>query len=155
MRHAQEQENSGNATNTTLPLNNGLHEPNHAEIQWQINNANRANSVNASNPIQLTTNHTGVGFASSIGTATFNIYGQKEVINVEIKETTIVIAYREHPNYTYAINYNNIQPADRVWKEVYGLKDGKMTLLEVIHGKHTPSHNVQETIEFDDEKEKG
>ncbi len=92
---------------------------------------------------------------SSVGTSTFNMYSFKEVIKVDIKETTIVIAYREKPNFTYAVNYINSSPADRIWKEVYGLKDGKMTLLEVIHGKHTPAHNVEETLEFDDEKDKG
>jgi len=148
MRHAQEQGDGGIATNTT----NGLHEPNHAEIQWQINNANK---INTGNPIVLTTNTTNpFNISSSIGTATFNMYSQREVIKVEIRETTIAIAYREKPNFTYAVNYAST-PADRIWKEVYGLKDGKMTLLEVIHGKHTPSHNVQETLEFDDEKEKG
>jgi len=99
----------------------------------------------------------GIGSTVSIGngTNTFSVlsnYSEKRLIKVEVKETTIEIAYRESPNFTYCLGYGNNTPPDRVWKEVYGLKDGKMTLLEVIKGTHHQAYNVSESFEFDDEK---
>lgn len=37
---------------------------------------------------------------------------------------------------------------DKVWKEVYRVESGELKLVDCIEGKHTPSHHVEEKIEF-------
>ena len=47
--------------------------------------------------------------------------------------------------------YGNGQPVhDRVEKEVYGVVDGKIVLIETKTGKHTPAYMVKETVTFDE-----
>lgn len=120
---------------------------NEQEIQWQINNANRVNATASNSTFSV---------GSTINSGVFTIGNastDRRIINVVFKDTTVVVTYRERVTYpiSYTSNYSYTQP-DRVWKEVWGLKDGKMTLLEVINGKHTPAFQVAESIEFDDEK---
>ncbi len=46
--------------------------------------------------------------------------------------------------------YGNGTPVpDRVEKEVYGVVDGKITLIQTIQGKHEPAYRVEERITFD------
>ncbi len=56
--------------------------------------------------------------------------------------------------FSYTVYGPNSTPPDRIWKEIYGLKDGKMTLLEIINGKHNLGYNVPESFEFDDDEVK-
>ena len=106
----------------------------------------------------VTTNTVTVGsiFMPNMSTLTINtssMYSDKKVINVEIKDITIEISYRESPTFTYAIHGSNSTPPDRVWKEIYGLKDGKMTLLEIVKGKHITAKQIPEHFVFDDLKD--
>jgi hypothetical protein len=59
------------------------------------------------------------------------------------------LVYRQQAHYSYSSNMP-IQVPDKVWKEIYGLKDGRMTLLEVVNGKHTPAYNIPESYEFEE-----
>jgi hypothetical protein len=95
----------------------------------------------------------GVNVASiSTGTYTIGMYSDKKIIDVQVKEITIEISYRESPNFTYC-GYYNSTPPDRVWKEIYGLKDGRMTLLKVVQGKHNQAQHIPESFEFDEDQE--
>jgi hypothetical protein len=53
--------------------------------------------------------------------------------------------------YPSNMTYGNGQPVpDRVEKEVYGVVDGKIVLIETKTGKHTPAYMVKETVTFDE-----
>jgi hypothetical protein len=99
-------------------------------------------------------------WGATTSTATYSPYGDKELLKVEVKDITVEISYKQKALYSYTINNNtggaqcasSNNPLDRVWKEIYGLKDGKMTLLQVVQGKVVPAQYIPESIEFDDEK---
>ena len=42
-------------------------------------------------------------------------------------------------------------PPPTVHKEIYGVKDGKITIIETVEGDFTPSHYVEESIRWYDE----
>jgi hypothetical protein len=68
------------------------------------------------------------------------------------KETnTIEVVFRESSDIVYATNPPRPAP-DRVWKEVYSVVDGVITLTQTVEGTHTPSHYVEETITFNTEE---
>lgn len=113
-------------------------------------------TMNNANFVQFGS-YTGTSITS---TSSWNALGEKKIVSVTVKEITIEIVYRQQSFITYtsgtiSINnsyqYQNYNP-DRVWKEIYGLKDGKMTLLEVVTGKIIPEQHIPESIEFDDEE---
>ena len=87
---------------------------------------------------------------NNTSTYQFDGYGAKQLIGAYVKETTIELAYRQQSNITYTGWPGQTAP-DRVWKDVYGLKDGKMTLLKVVQGKHIQAQQIPESFEFDDE----
>lgn len=93
-------------------------------------------------------NSTGTSTTSSLA---WSMYGEKRLVRVDVKNTTIEIIYRQSSNIAYAIaGYLNSSPPDRVWKEIYGLKDGKMSLLQTVEGKHIQARHIPESIEFDE-----
>ena len=62
----------------------------------------------------------------------------------------IEVVKRLPSNEIYASNPPRPAP-DTVWKEIYGIKDGKLALLEKIQGTHTPRSINPEKIEFENE----
>jgi hypothetical protein len=60
---------------------------------------------------------------------------------------TIEVVFRESSDIFFTTNPPRPAP-DRVWKEVYSVVDGVITLTETIEGTHTPSHYVEESITF-------
>lgn len=62
-------------------------------------------------------------------------------------ENTLEVVRRVKPDFTYAV-YHNSTPPDSIYKDIYGVVDGKLTLIEIKVGKHTPQHVVPESIEF-------
>ena len=60
---------------------------------------------------------------------------------------TIEVVFRESSNMVYASNPPQSVP-DKVWKEVYSVVDGVITLTQTIQGTHTPSQYVEESITF-------
>lgn len=76
---------------------------------------------------------------------------EKRVHSVEINEETgnLEIVFRQSEPYLYAVYGQNQSPPDRVWKEIYGAKDGRVVLIETIEGKHTPARYESEKIEFE------
>jgi hypothetical protein len=79
------------------------------------------------------------------------MFGDKILVSATVKETTIELLYRQEARYTYNTStFMPIKTPDKIWKEIYGLKDGRMTLLEVVSGKHIPAYNVPESYEFEE-----
>jgi hypothetical protein len=110
-------------------------------------------SVNASNGLTFMT---GTSSSSSSSISSMWQYNEKEIIGFKVCETTVAVSYRQRSNSTYTVAIyrtdGNYSVPDRIWKEIYGLKDGRMTLLEVIQGRHVASYQVPESFEFDDEE---
>lgn len=70
------------------------------------------------------------------------------IISVETKEDgTLWVERRIKSNMMYARNPPRPVP-DRVFREVYGAKDGKIVLLETIEGTHKPASYQPEAIFF-------
>jgi hypothetical protein len=71
-----------------------------------------------------------------------------QVISFYFVDGIIEVVFREPNNEIYDIG----RPIpDKVWKEIYGVVDGKITLLKTINGRHEPSHPVKEKITFPEE----
>lgn len=59
----------------------------------------------------------------------------------------IEVIKREPSNSMYACNPPRPVP-DTVWKEVYGIVDGKIQLIDTIQGKHIPAEAIHKPEEF-------
>lgn len=90
--------------------------------------------------------------ASTASYSTNIFYGTREItnFNFNVKEQNIEVTFRKTNHLSYP---NGQQHPDKVWKEIYGIKDNKLLLLKTIEGKHTPGYYVEETIEFQEEPE--
>lgn len=69
----------------------------------------------------------------------------RKVINAHVHTDGAEITYRKPSNTAYG---NGHPVPDEVWKEIFIIKDGKLTLSRTVKGTHTPAHMVQESIEF-------
>lgn len=80
------------------------------------------------------------------------ISGTKQVVSFNFNKETqqIEVLFRQSTNMTFP---NGKESSDKVWKEIYGVKENQLLLIEVIDGKHTPAYYVDEVIEFE-QKEK-
>lgn len=63
------------------------------------------------------------------------------------KNNTLEVVKKTPSNLMYASNPPRPAP-DRVFKEVYGVVEGKIKLLETIEGIHQPAYQVEEKIIF-------
>lgn len=98
--------------------------------------------------------------SSSIGgTSYVDQYHPKELNDVIVTEETIEIIYVQRAKYRYSTytitiggnqSNNGYQPLDRTFKEVYGSRDGRLTLLKTVEGKVTPAHTVEESFKFEE-----
>lgn len=79
---------------------------------------------------------------------------KEEIIDFKhfIEENKIVVVKRIKSNRSYLTHPPRPVP-DKVWKEVWGVQDGILTLLEQIEGTHEPEHTVKEKFIFEDGKE--
>jgi hypothetical protein len=90
----------------------------------------------------------------STNTYVYNPYHPATVVDVQVTSETIEITYIKRVMYTYT-TYNNISVgnsfdvnnSDNVYKEIYGVKNGKLTLLNTVYGKIIPP-KLKETYEF-------
>lgn len=76
-----------------------------------------------------------------------NVFCQaKEVISVEVFDDRVEVAYRAKSNVVYAV-YTPMPVPDTIWKEVIKFTDGRMQVVETIHGRHIPqSFNEEQFI---------
>lgn len=98
--------------------------------------------------IGITTTSSGTG-----GLFTIDSYGIKELVNVVVDSETITIFYKRAPTYSYT-TWNGISsttsPLPQAIKEIYGVKDGKLTLIKTVVGVVKPAYNVPEHMDFDE-----
>lgn len=86
-------------------------------------------------------------------TASFNGYTDALVRScILTKEGTIEIIY-QNPSNSMFLTYPSSPAPDHVWKEIYGVVDGKIQLIKTIPGKHEPAYQVREKIIFEDKEE--
>jgi len=71
-----------------------------------------------------------------------------KVIDVDVSEERIEITYREPSSIVLTSMPPQMAP-DKVWKEVYGVVDGKIQLVKRIDGRHEPAYTVREKFIFD------
>jgi hypothetical protein len=79
------------------------------------------------------------------------MYGA-HITNFEINDdkTQFSVTYRQASMFAYPEGGG---PPDHVWKEVYGIENGKIVSIKTIEGKHIPSQYIEEKIIFEgDEK---
>lgn len=82
------------------------------------------------------------------------LLGDQEIMSFEFddKAQTITVVFRKRNNEILTVNPPRPAP-DKIWKEIYGIKEGKLALLSKLEGKHTPAYSVDEKIEFKDESQ--
>lgn len=81
---------------------------------------------------------------------TINVYEPHTVHRAGlIPETGNLEIVRRYPS---NMTYGSGKPVpDRLVKEVYGVVDGQITLIETVIGKHEPAYVVPEKITFEKE----
>ena len=126
------------------------------------NQINGSSSNTATNTTSGTTqinamNTTSPNFnISSAGTTSMNQYYPRELKNVVVTEETIEITYIKRAAYSYTQTITiagygyPVSPPDIVIKEIYGTRDGRLTLLKTVEGKVIPPQSLPESYEFDE-----
>lgn len=78
---------------------------------------------------------------------------EQQVISFEFFEDRqqIEVVRKKPHNSILAVYCPNGCP-DTIWKEIYGIVEGKLVLIERINGTHIPAHFVQEQYKFENEK---
>ena len=79
----------------------------------------------------------------------FTTIGQEEIISVDLKDNQLIVVKKIESMATYMSNPPNPIP-DEVWKEVYGVVDGKIKLIKRINGRHIPRRFIEETYKFEE-----
>lgn len=74
---------------------------------------------------------------------------KEEIIDFKhfVQESKIVVIKRIRSHSMYATNPTKPVP-DTVIKEIYGVENGVITLVEQIKGKHEPEYTVKEKFIF-------
>lgn len=96
--------------------------------------------------------------STTAGTYVVDQFHPKELKDVIVSEETIEIIYVQRAKYTYNLTTitiggnipNGYYPADRTFKEVYGSRDGRLTLLKTVEGKVIPPQTLDESFEFEE-----
>lgn len=76
-------------------------------------------------------------------------------VKIELKNGKLEITYRAYSQSVYAIVCNTpgcAQPPDRIWKEIYIAKDGKIVLEKELQGTHIPAQTIPEKIVFEEKE---
>jgi hypothetical protein len=78
------------------------------------------------------------------------MFNNPQTISSKLTENnTIEVVKRQPSNCMYACSPPKPVP-DRVYKEIYGVVDGQIQLIETVEGKHEPSHQVNEKLIFEE-----
>lgn len=72
------------------------------------------------------------------------------VRSVCLTESGTLEVIRQYPSNSSYMTNPPMPVPDRVEKEIYGVVDGKIVLIETKTGKHTPAYMVKETVTFDE-----
>lgn len=84
-------------------------------------------------------------------------YEEAVIIDTIIKEDCIEILYKAEPNASYNNSiitaYSEGQDSPpvkaKIWKDVYGVSDGKFGKIKTIEGVYTPEQVIAEDYSFD------
>lgn len=77
------------------------------------------------------------------------IRADHQIVSAELNDKgELEVVRRYHSNSVYA-SYPPQQVPDKIIKEIYSVKDGKIYLKETIEGTHIPSKVTNEQIIFD------
>lgn len=83
---------------------------------------------------------------------TMDIYQPNVVIKtVYLKDGKLEVIKREPSNQCYAVyrtDGRSTQVPDKVWKEIYGVKDGKIVLEQTIDAEVIPEKYTPEVLSF-------
>jgi len=79
-----------------------------------------------------------------------NGYYPAVVFGVVVTDTGVDVMKRAKARYIFAGGGSGSFPPDKVWKDVYVVKDGVLVKTGTIEGKHVPNHThtVPESITF-------
>lgn len=105
-----------------------------------------------------------VSIEGTTNTAHMDMYFPQTLVDAVVTAETIELKYIKRARYSYTSNqfyvgvgtggypnnYINSSP-DIAIKEIYGCRDGKLTLLKTVQGRVIPPQELPETLEFDDE----
>lgn len=64
------------------------------------------------------------------------------------KQQIIEVVFRQPSNMIHPSNPPKPVP-DTIWREVYGVVDGRIEIIRKDKGRHVPAHHVNESISFD------
>lgn len=88
-------------------------------------------------------------------TCMINLYPQRTLISSQfIKKESgnfIEMIYKEtFNNFGTTVTYTNYYPQETMVKEIYGVKDGKLELVNVIKGKEVPGYYIPATVVWEE-----
>lgn len=69
----------------------------------------------------------------------------ESIIRLDLVDGKIEVIRRIKSNSVYG---NGTPVPDGIYKDIYGVKDGELFLLETIKGKHIPTKVIHESFEF-------
>ena len=72
------------------------------------------------------------------------------VRSVCLTESGTLEVVRQYPSNSRYMTNPSMPTPDRVEKEIYGVVDGKIALIETKIGRHEPAYVVNEKVTFDD-----
>ncbi len=97
-------------------------------------------STNGSVPVSGTIDHSATGTTTSIAQ-----YGYPQMVKTIINHDNIEIIFKQKLLHNFWPN----TLSDKVYKEIYGVVDGKFGKIEIIEGKIIPEYHSEEDYEFD------
>ncbi len=74
-------------------------------------------------------------------------YDTPSIISATVNEARVEITKRAKPLFNYT-SLGSAQPSDKVWKEIWELREGRLVRLPDIEGRHTPPYTIPEAIAF-------
>ena len=72
-----------------------------------------------------------------------------QIVDFELHEETNQISVIFRQSMGFVVSEDGISQ-DRIWREIYGVENGKIILLKKTEGKLTPARWIEEKIIFDE-----
>lgn len=141
-------------------MNNGQQSATDKTTDITLQNGLTASAANGTGNVQqYHTNEFNAGLLGvSSPTFMLDAYEPKKAVDVKVTNEVIEITYIQRAKYSYTttVNYSigtqfQSSNPDRVFKEIYGCSDGKLTLLKTVNGRINPPI-LEETYDFDGEE---
>ncbi len=82
-------------------------------------------------------------------------YFHTSIISATLNEAKnrFEVIYRQPNTICVQTGFSNTPCPDSVWMMVYGVRDGKITFIKEIEGRHIPKKTIPEEFIFDETKE--